>query len=42
MCSLICYYSHFTIDPDLLSDDEFAKVWGRLFYALNKLGHVDK
>jgi hypothetical protein len=30
--ALIQYYLGF--DPDTLSDDEFAKYWGRLIYAI--------
>lgn len=34
MMALLRYFSHFTLDVDNLTDDELAKEWGRLDYAL--------
>jgi len=38
MIALLRYFSHFTLDVDNLSDDDFAKTWGQLQYSLEQTG----
>jgi len=41
MMALLRYYSHFTLDVDNLSDDDLAKEWGRLMFALKQTGQAN-
>jgi hypothetical protein len=36
MIALLRYFSHFTLDCENMTDDELAKTWGQLKYALTK------
>jgi hypothetical protein len=38
----MAYYSQFRIEPDNLSDDDFAKMWNRLEFALKTTGQMEK
>lgn len=39
MIALLRYFSHFRLDPETMSDEDFAKAWGQLQYGLEKTGH---
>jgi len=38
MIALLCYYSNFMVDFDNMPDDQLAKKWGQLQFALEKTG----
>jgi|GEM_PF-3567631 len=38
----MAFYSNFAIDPDTLSDDDFAKMWSRLEFGLKTTGQMEK
>jgi len=40
--ALLRYFSHFTLDVDNMSDDDFAKDVGRLYFALEATGQMKK
>ena len=40
MLALLRYFSHFTLDVDNMSDEDFYRDWGRLKYALKITGQM--
>jgi hypothetical protein len=41
MIALLRYFSHFTLDVENMTDDELAKNWGQLQYALKQTGQYN-
>jgi hypothetical protein len=39
--ALLRYYSHFVLDPDEMTDEQFCKAWGQLYYSLQQTGQIE-